>query len=302
MSFGYSTNQYESAFKAKPLQNWHTLTRFFRNPYPKTAKGFSQQFANDRGHLLPIVPRSSESPWGTFMSTWDMPLRIPPCHPKYTGRSEKNIQKLAAWRKHCSLQAACNGFLEYPTSFPTIPGDESVRPDPPSPAHSTPSNIDDYSPTDVGRPGFTPGPHGPLVKDNLPRKEILPPIKSRTSNRSVSRVSKLGHVPAEDESLNSEEWREDAARRSASRISQRDNYKQRKASFYDRYTEQCLDLPRRTHTRKVLKKKEPEDPMAPKSPAVQFNDRIPMPPSRTSTQQELRYTDTNYRKQLKPQY
>jgi len=33
--------------------------------------------ANNRGHLLPGVKRSRESPWGTFIGTYDMPLSIP---------------------------------------------------------------------------------------------------------------------------------------------------------------------------------------------------------------------------------
>jgi len=27
--------------------------------------------SNDRGHLLPGVPKSKESPWGKFKGTWD---------------------------------------------------------------------------------------------------------------------------------------------------------------------------------------------------------------------------------------
>ena len=45
--------------------------------YPLPRDGFSNIHANDRGHLLPNVPRRRESPWGTFVGTWDMPTKIP---------------------------------------------------------------------------------------------------------------------------------------------------------------------------------------------------------------------------------
>ena len=42
---------------------------------PGARKGHTQIVTNDRGHLLPGVPRSKESPWGTFKGTWDMDCR-----------------------------------------------------------------------------------------------------------------------------------------------------------------------------------------------------------------------------------
>ena len=45
---------------------------------PSTLEGFTQPISNDRGHILPGIPRSSKSPWGEFVGTWDMkkaPLR-----------------------------------------------------------------------------------------------------------------------------------------------------------------------------------------------------------------------------------
>lgn len=55
--------------------------RFFLfsiNQRPSTLEGFTQPVSNDRGHILPGIPRSSKSPWGEFIGTWDMkkpPLR-----------------------------------------------------------------------------------------------------------------------------------------------------------------------------------------------------------------------------------
>jgi hypothetical protein len=48
---------------------------FFQRP--RAFVGFTQIVASDKGHLLPGVKRSRESPWGTFVGTWDMPLKIP---------------------------------------------------------------------------------------------------------------------------------------------------------------------------------------------------------------------------------
>lgn len=45
---------------------------------PSTLEGFTQIISNDRGHILSGIPRSSKSPWGEFVGTWDMekaPLR-----------------------------------------------------------------------------------------------------------------------------------------------------------------------------------------------------------------------------------
>ena len=45
---------------------------------PSTLEGFTQPISNDRGHILPGIPRSSKSPWGEFVGTWDIkraPLR-----------------------------------------------------------------------------------------------------------------------------------------------------------------------------------------------------------------------------------
>lgn len=39
---------------------------------PSLLEGFTQPISNDRGHILPGIPRSSKSPWGEFVGTWDM--------------------------------------------------------------------------------------------------------------------------------------------------------------------------------------------------------------------------------------
>ncbi|XP_001638161.2 protein Flattop homolog [Nematostella vectensis] len=76
MSTHFSANQYEKSFDAKRLQNWEVPKHF--KEHPSSLEGFTQIISNDRGHILEGIPRSSRSPWGEFVGTWDMtkpPLR-----------------------------------------------------------------------------------------------------------------------------------------------------------------------------------------------------------------------------------
>lgn len=75
MSLHFSANQYTTAFDPKKLQNWQVPSEYRERP--RAFDGFTQIVANNRGHLLPGVKRSRESPWGTFIGTYDMPLSIP---------------------------------------------------------------------------------------------------------------------------------------------------------------------------------------------------------------------------------
>lgn len=70
MSTHFSANQYDQAFAAQRLQNWEIPQKFKERPSP--LEGFTQPISNDRGHILPGIPRSSNSPWGEFVGTWDM--------------------------------------------------------------------------------------------------------------------------------------------------------------------------------------------------------------------------------------
>uniref|UniRef100_A0A8D2J6A2 Protein Flattop n=1 Tax=Varanus komodoensis TaxID=61221 RepID=A0A8D2J6A2_VARKO len=101
--------QYEDAYVARKLQNWN-LPRVFKE-HPSAHEGYTQFIANDRGHLLPSVPRSKASPWGTYLGTWDMPLKIPPAKVNLTSRSVDAAAHLIEWiGKSTALDTACNGF------------------------------------------------------------------------------------------------------------------------------------------------------------------------------------------------
>jgi len=76
MSVNFHANQYEQAFTPHRLQNWE-IPQNEQGKYPKPQSGFTRIKANDRGHLLPNVPRERSSPWGSHVGTWDMPNKIP---------------------------------------------------------------------------------------------------------------------------------------------------------------------------------------------------------------------------------
>lgn len=59
----------------------------------------SNFIADDKGHILPGIEKSSRSPFGEFIGTWDLPKRIPgPYHVHPMGRTEKNFNSLCAQR------------------------------------------------------------------------------------------------------------------------------------------------------------------------------------------------------------
>ncbi|XP_040859275.1 protein Flattop [Ochotona curzoniae] len=109
MATNYSANQYEKAFSPKYLQNWSpakpTKERI------SSHEGYTQFIANDRGHLLPSVPRSKASPWGSFLGTWQMPLKVPPARVTLTSRTTAAADSLTTWiQKNPDLLKASNGL------------------------------------------------------------------------------------------------------------------------------------------------------------------------------------------------
>ncbi|XP_071481506.1 protein Flattop homolog [Diadema antillarum] len=89
MSSHFSANQYDQAFNSKRGQNWQIPKTYKERP--SCYEGFTQIIANDRGHLKPGVPRSKDSPWGGFVGTWDMPLKIPGNTTTYMARSGQAV-------------------------------------------------------------------------------------------------------------------------------------------------------------------------------------------------------------------
>ncbi|XP_044255150.1 uncharacterized protein LOC123005450 [Tribolium madens] len=65
---------FEQAYKPKVLRNWEVPKIY--NDKPRRRSGRTQIIANDRGHLLPGVPKAKGSPWGSFIGTWHLPKKI----------------------------------------------------------------------------------------------------------------------------------------------------------------------------------------------------------------------------------
>lgn len=69
MSSHFSANQYEGAFSPQRLQNFEVPAPTIKQ-WPSTRKGSTTVITNDRGHILIESERSSSSPWGSFVGTW----------------------------------------------------------------------------------------------------------------------------------------------------------------------------------------------------------------------------------------
>ncbi|CAO2638313.1 Protein Flattop [Lemmus lemmus] len=120
MATNYSANQYEKAFLPKYLQNWSPAKP--TKERAATHEGYTQIIANDQGHLLPSVPRSKASPWGSFMGTWQMPLKVPPARVNLTSRTTAAATSLTKWiQKNPDLLNACNGLRPEISGKPYCP-------------------------------------------------------------------------------------------------------------------------------------------------------------------------------------
>ncbi|XP_049840973.1 protein Flattop homolog [Schistocerca gregaria] len=77
MAMNYRAGQFEGAYNPRRLRNWEVPERW---PSKRAAFGRAQHqprpIANDRGHLLPGVPRGPRGPWGCYRGTWELPRRI----------------------------------------------------------------------------------------------------------------------------------------------------------------------------------------------------------------------------------
>ncbi|KAM5294795.1 protein Flattop isoform 2-T2 [Glossophaga mutica] len=138
----YSANQYEKAFSPKYLQNWS-----------------------------PAKPTKEANPWGSFMGTWQMPLKIPPARVSLTSRSAAAAASLTTWiQKDPDFLKASNGLC------PEIlgkPGDPDSRKQPwnsgkqassPAPSPGSPAPPPPQSPHPSA--GHTPGPPGPVSPES----------------------------------------------------------------------------------------------------------------------------------------
>ncbi|OBS82755.1 hypothetical protein A6R68_23242, partial [Neotoma lepida] len=177
MATNYSANQYEKAYLPKYLQNWSparpTKERI------TTHEGYTQIIANDRGHLLP-----SASPWGSFMGTWQMPLKVPPARVTLTSRTADAAASLTNWiKKNPDLINASNGLCPEILGKPHDPDSQKKRKNSvtktvqqaanPTIIPSSPTiDVDNSDETQSSHPsaGHTPGPQTPIKSPKTPSR------------------------------------------------------------------------------------------------------------------------------------
>ncbi|XP_031562488.1 protein Flattop homolog [Actinia tenebrosa] len=173
MSTHFSANQYEQAFAAKRLQNWEVPQRFKERP--STLEGFTRIISNDRGHILEGIPRSSKSPWGEFVGTWEM--QKPPL------RTKTLKTKAMAEKMHNEEKARTPSPTKLRTPSPQcaspVPGSPSPRGTPienksPSRLSASPRKTPQLrtpSPQKTPEPARSPSPRHTLVDRKSPVKE-----------------------------------------------------------------------------------------------------------------------------------
>ncbi|XP_006895616.1 PREDICTED: UPF0740 protein C1orf192 homolog [Elephantulus edwardii] len=181
MATNYSANQYEKAFSPRSLRNWSPAKPTKESI--SSQEGYTQIIANDRGHLLPSVPRSKASPWGSFMGTWQMPLKIPPARVTLTSRTVAGADSLTKWiQKNPDLLTASNGLRPEILGKPHDPhsGSSTQKTTNAKAVHQAPSATiipntaatDSSSPTQVQSPhpsaGHTPAFQSPPNPPNTP--------------------------------------------------------------------------------------------------------------------------------------
>uniref|UniRef100_A0A8B9W5V6 Protein Flattop n=1 Tax=Bos mutus grunniens TaxID=30521 RepID=A0A8B9W5V6_BOSMU len=145
-------------------------------------EGYTQIIANDRGHLLPSVPRSKASPWGSFMGTWQMPLKVPPARATLTSRTAAGAASLTRWiQKNPDLLKASNGLRPEIFGKPHDPDSQkklrksitktvqqapspTIIPSSPASNLSSPDQLQSSHPS----AGHTPGPQSPLNSPKCP--------------------------------------------------------------------------------------------------------------------------------------
>ncbi|XP_015989567.1 protein Flattop [Rousettus aegyptiacus] len=190
MATNYSANQYESAFSPKYLQNWCPAKPTKEGI--SSHEGYTQIIANDRGHLLPSVPRSKASPWGSFMGTWQMPLKVPPARVTLTSRTAAGAASLTKWiQKNPDLLKASNGLRPEISGKPReAEADDQKQPGTPTQRApsaaviqcSPTSSLPDPDQLHSSHPsaGHTPGPQSRASSPKGPWK----PMHARTLGRS----------------------------------------------------------------------------------------------------------------------
>lgn len=117
--------QYEKEFGPRRLGNWADIRG--TSSRPRHRQGCTQIISNDRGHLLPGIPRPKANPEERFLTTWELPRKITRewCEsrniqrPLIRGTTYKNR------RKPVRQETKLKGHPECTTSVCNTPGNKT---------------------------------------------------------------------------------------------------------------------------------------------------------------------------------
>lgn len=149
---------------------------FCFNQRPSSLEGFTQPISNDRGHILPGIPRSSKCPWGDFVGTWDMTK--PPLRTKTmkTAAMASNVQNSAPLptgkeRTPSPKQEAVTNKARSPTpqqeNLRTPSPRDGANPRPQSQEKKSPSPIKPKTPEVPATPSKSP------TQESAPQKQVV---------------------------------------------------------------------------------------------------------------------------------
>ncbi|KAL1122490.1 hypothetical protein AAG570_002821 [Ranatra chinensis] len=91
--------QFESNYKPHHLGNWQVGK--WHKLWPRARRGATKVIADDRGHLLPGVPRAG-TPWGAYRHTWKLPKRITRKLASELNGTANRDRLLTSWEKRSS--------------------------------------------------------------------------------------------------------------------------------------------------------------------------------------------------------
>ncbi|KAF5281988.1 hypothetical protein FQA39_LY00512 [Lamprigera yunnana] len=89
--------QFEKPFKSTSLRNWEVPHWYPKHPC--TNHGRTTVIANNKGNLLPGIPRQRGNLWSNFIGTWHYPKKID--RETANKLSAPPEDKVLAWKRHC---------------------------------------------------------------------------------------------------------------------------------------------------------------------------------------------------------
>ena len=103
MPWDFHSTQYDVPFRASRLCNYEVPKNVRTKGMPE--KGVTLPISNHRGHLLDKTKKSAKGARSGFVSTWDMPLKVPgPRSTTATARKKEVADKLVKENKHFKCQ------------------------------------------------------------------------------------------------------------------------------------------------------------------------------------------------------